>query len=505
YIDGNSYGKWIIQNNTFAPANGWKNLRYTYNIGNMRAPYNWWGSATNTTIDGYINDYLDSNGGGWVNYTPFYTSTSMNQLDWNGTSPSSLPLPRSVSGTLIFNQTMSIGNSPYYLIGPLSIAPGVRLTIEPGVEVYANTTNSSITVYGELHAEGTVASPIEFGINPAITRNCNQGWWSGIQSSTPNMGNEPLLLRNVTMWGTRQVVTSGCSNYYTMLNTYYFGRSNSFSALDNLTFYDGGSINFQSYDQSASWEINNIEIHNVSYVYHNTQNFRMKCNGGNWNGKVSIADTNTVNLASVGYYSTGSYANYCHNYDSSASNWTFDRINSVSVNYGSNYWGVGVNNPIFFQGDFTEVNYVGIQGYYYGSQDTVLRESTFTESRVNIQPSQQSNGKMNLTNNTFVDSQIILTASSQASTTDLILEGSSFSSTKAPTTGGSWTDYYIDGNSYGKWIIQNNTFAPANGWKNLRYTYSIAPMVAKYNYWGSSNRTTIDTNINDINDNNGGN
>ena len=135
YIDGNSYGKWIIQNNTFTPANGWKNLRYTYNIGNMRAPYNWWGSATNTTIDGNINDYLDSNGGGWVNYSPFWTSAAMNQLDWNGTSPSSVPLPRSVSGTLIFNQTMSLNNSPYYLIGPLSIAPGVRLTIEPGVEV----------------------------------------------------------------------------------------------------------------------------------------------------------------------------------------------------------------------------------------------------------------------------------------------------------------------------------------------------------------------------------
>ena len=83
-----------------------------------------------------------------------------------------------------FNTTWTAANSPYYLNSPIAIQVGVRLTIDPGVEVYANTTNSSITAYGELHAEGTVASPIEFGINPSITRNCNQGWWNGIQSST---------------------------------------------------------------------------------------------------------------------------------------------------------------------------------------------------------------------------------------------------------------------------------------------------------------------------------
>ncbi|MDP6586020.1 MAG: hypothetical protein QF535_15325, partial [Anaerolineales bacterium] len=290
-----------------------------------------------------------------------------------------------------------------------------------------------------------------------------------------------------------------------MLNTYNFGRSNSFSALDNITFYDGGNINFQSADQTASWQINNIIIHNMSYVSHSNSDFRERCDGGSWNGKVRITDTNSAYLSNVGYYSSGQSTNYCHNYESSVSNWTFERMNSVSINYGSNYYSVSASYPMFFQGNFTEINSMSIQGYYYGSQHQVLRDSTFTEARISVSPSQYSYGKMNLTNNTFVDSQIILQSQSQSSTTDLILEGSSFSSTKAPTTGGSWTDYYIDGNSYGKWIIQNNTFAPANGWKNLRYTYSIAPMVAKYNYWGSNNRTIIDTNINDINDNNGGN
>ncbi|MDP6586152.1 MAG: hypothetical protein QF535_15990, partial [Anaerolineales bacterium] len=387
-----------------------------------------------------------------------------------------------------FNTTWTAANSPYYLNSPIAIQVGVRLTIDPGVEVYANTTNSSITVYGELHAEGTVASPIEFGLNPSITRNCNQGWWQGIKSSTPNSGDEPLILRNVSIWGTRKIVTSGCSGSWDTLSTNYFGRSNSFSALDNLSIYDGGNINFQSNDYSASWQINNITIHNMSgYVYHYSNQFRDRCNGGSWNGKVTMTDVNYVYLGSVAYYSTSTTTNYCHYYESSVSNWTFNRMNSVYIEfdgYYSNY--PSANHPLFIQGNFTEVTNVYLNGYSYGSYDTLVRDSTFTESRVQVSPSRQSSGKMYLYNNTFVDSQIKLTAQSQASTTGLILEGSDFSSTQAPPTGGSWTDYYIDGNDYGKWIVQNNTFTPANGWKNLRYTYNIGNMRAPYNWWGSA-------------------
>ncbi|MDP6771432.1 MAG: hypothetical protein QF704_12100, partial [Anaerolineales bacterium] len=315
-----------------------------------------------------------------------------------------------------------------------------------------------------------------------------------------------MILRNVSIWGTRKIVTSGCSGSWDTLSTNYFGRSNSFSALDNLSIYDGGNINFQSNDYSASWQINNITIHNMSgYVYHYSNQFRDRCNGGSWNGKVTMTDVNYVYLGSVAYYSTSTTTNYCHYYESSVSNWTFNRMNSVYIEfdgYYSNY--PSANHPLFIQGNFTEVTNVYLNGYSYGSYDTLVRDSTFTESRVQVSPSRQSSGKMYLYNNTFVDSQIKLTAQSQASTTGLILEGSDFSSTQAPPTGGSWTDYYIDGNDYGKWIVQNNTFTPANGWKNLRYTYNIGNMRAPYNWWGSATNTTIDGNINDYLDSNGG-
>ena len=98
--DSSSYGKWAVSNNSFAPTNGWTGIEYTYGVGHMAAPYNWWGSNNISVIDNLIEDMLDNNGGGWVNYSPFYTSPAMNQLDWNGTSPSNIPLSRELSGTL---------------------------------------------------------------------------------------------------------------------------------------------------------------------------------------------------------------------------------------------------------------------------------------------------------------------------------------------------------------------------------------------------------------------
>ncbi|HIC38333.1 MAG TPA: hypothetical protein EYO79_02560, partial [Candidatus Marinimicrobia bacterium] len=155
-----SYGKWTVENNSFTPSNGWNNLDYTYSVGHMLAPYNWWGSASTNSIDANISDMLDNNGGGWANYSPFWTSAAMTQLDWNGTSPANIPLGRELSGTLFFNKTMTLNNSPYYLVGPWTIAPNVRITIDPGVQVLTNTTNSSLTVHGEIWSLGTSSSRV---------------------------------------------------------------------------------------------------------------------------------------------------------------------------------------------------------------------------------------------------------------------------------------------------------------------------------------------------------
>ena len=70
-------------------------------------------------------------------------------------------------GTVIsFNTTWTVANSPYYLNSPVAVQQGVRLTIDPGVQVYANTTNSSIIVNLEIHSLGTSSNTVFIVVNP---------------------------------------------------------------------------------------------------------------------------------------------------------------------------------------------------------------------------------------------------------------------------------------------------------------------------------------------------
>jgi len=48
--ESSSYGKWNVANNTFAPTNGWTGIEYTYGVGHMAAPYNWWGTTDAAAI-----------------------------------------------------------------------------------------------------------------------------------------------------------------------------------------------------------------------------------------------------------------------------------------------------------------------------------------------------------------------------------------------------------------------------------------------------------------------
>ncbi|HJM87956.1 MAG TPA: hypothetical protein QF433_07040, partial [Candidatus Thalassarchaeaceae archaeon] len=268
-----SYGKWTVANNSFAPTNGWTGIEYTYSVGHMKAPYNWWGTNNVTTIDGLIEDMLDNNGGGWVNYSPFWTSSAMNQLDWNGTSPANIPLDRELSGSLFFSKTMTLNNSPYYLVGAWTVTPGVRITIDPGVQVYANTTNSSIIVHGEIHTLGTSANPVFIGVNPSISWTYNSGYWAGIKGQNPAQGNDPLLMRNTTVAGPSNFwYTPGQSytGYQNLFEFRYFFRTSANVVVDNTTFQNGNQIltepDTYAYNL-GSYVIENLNFTNISRVH----------------------------------------------------------------------------------------------------------------------------------------------------------------------------------------------------------------------------------------------
>ena len=469
----NSYGKWTLENNSFSPTNGWKNLDYTYSVGHMYAPYNWWGSASTNDIDSNISDMLDNNGGGWVNYSPFWTGISMNQLDWNGTSPANIPLGRELSGTLFFNKTMTRNNSPYYLVGPWTIAPNVRITIESGVQVYANTTNSSITVHGEIWSLGTTSNPVFIGPNPTISWGSSSGWWRGISSTSPYGGSEPLRLLNTTISGPSgygYMYNSGSSLWWqwqttnTLIDTSGFGRTQGIVDLDNVTLKDANNVYLENRESwSSAWRVVNLEINNVTYLRFDDNDYNYRCRGA-FTNNVTVIDSN-VYVQDAGYnsnYQTGSP--YCMNFQANIDGWTFTNSRVQLSSNGAAMTTPTASNPIV------------------------------------------------VSNLSLINSELHLSGSSSMSYATRLV-GTTFIATSTPSNQGTmyWTNtrtgYFVTAgsNSYGKWTLENNSFSPTNGWKNLNYEYQNNRIDAEYNYWGANHRTAIDANISDINDNNGGN
>jgi hypothetical protein len=85
--------------------------------------------------------------------------------------------PTFVSGTINTNTTWTLANSPYIVQGTLIVAPGITLTVEPGVLVQTNPAAIWIDVRGTLFAEGTLAQPITF---TSAATNPTPGDWYGI-------------------------------------------------------------------------------------------------------------------------------------------------------------------------------------------------------------------------------------------------------------------------------------------------------------------------------------
>jgi cysteine-rich repeat protein len=159
------------------------------------------GPGTETTVVTYSNVWGNSSnnyvgavaGVGCISGNPLYVNAPAN-LRLTSNSPSRFagddgldlgPLPYvndatpGYHGTLWTNTVLTLAGSPYTMLGDVTVAPGVTLTIQPGVVVSftssdlmasgVDTSRAELAVSGTLIAQGTEASPITLQSNNPVS------------------------------------------------------------------------------------------------------------------------------------------------------------------------------------------------------------------------------------------------------------------------------------------------------------------------------------------------
>ncbi|MCP4598681.1 right-handed parallel beta-helix repeat-containing protein, partial [Neptuniibacter sp.] len=139
-------------NNNSIYGNGDYNLHVYTNANTylIDARNNWWGTTDVTSILSGIYDWLDDDDLARVDFLQF--------LD----GPDGSPIQDSyVYGPINQDTTWTLADSPYIVVGHVTVEEGVTLTIDPGVEVQFNGYYY-LRIYGILDAQGTAADMITF-------------------------------------------------------------------------------------------------------------------------------------------------------------------------------------------------------------------------------------------------------------------------------------------------------------------------------------------------------
>jgi parallel beta-helix repeat protein len=232
------YGNNIAQENP-APAINLNNIYdnssydlYTTRYGNpgntiVDATNNWWGTTDTALISSKIYDFSDnSSSSPIVDFTSFY----------DGIIPGGSPVSGNylLPGTIQSDTTWIAVNSPYVLLGSITVEEGSTLTIEPGTEVIF-TGNDTLLVNGKLVAQGDIGNTIRFtsdAVSPAI------GDWSGIYFTNTSDSSSILSYCEVEFayYGIRMNYASPTVSNCTVSNNYQGIRVESGSPpiLDNV-------------------------------------------------------------------------------------------------------------------------------------------------------------------------------------------------------------------------------------------------------------------------------
>ena len=158
-----------------------------------------------------------------------------------------------VSGDITGNTTWTSANSPYELNGVVTVAAGVTLTIEPGVEIQATHYSNNLIVNGALVAEGTMSDSIKF-----------TGPFMHIEAVGSGSSFDYVLFDGLGVFNNAalQIFSDDVTVQHSNFETCEVGisvHSNSSPSITDSRFFDSHDYGIRIYDGSPTIENNVID------------------------------------------------------------------------------------------------------------------------------------------------------------------------------------------------------------------------------------------------------
>ncbi|CAF2567373.1 unnamed protein product [Rotaria sp. Silwood2] len=125
----------------------------------LDATINWWGSDVGQAIQNRILDFTKRSDHAYVKWNPFLACRELTCAQIQLPIQTILQMNRPLRGLITSNTLIHKRREPYLINGDLIVMPGVKLTIEPGVELHF-APNTGLLILGHLNASGTPKDPI---------------------------------------------------------------------------------------------------------------------------------------------------------------------------------------------------------------------------------------------------------------------------------------------------------------------------------------------------------
>jgi len=367
-----------------------------------------------------------------------------------------------VSGAYFTNTIWSISGSPYNVIGDVQFPSGVTLTIDPGVQINYNG-NFELLVKGTIIANGTNLLPINFTGNTSGTAmimfkstNLTNSQLSHISFNGPKnafqLGNDPtknsgvLTVKNVVLTNT-MVQTNGNQTTASLVID---------SAIVSTTTIKGVYPNSETIEIKNS-NLNTCTINSDSYNYGITirnsfvdnSDFTIGCCGGNISIISSTLSGSTI-YNGGGNPVTGPLKIIMSNIVNTPVNLPSAKVEITSsiINYNTSNGLIFGNgfiqcSQITGNGSGTAVKITGYNGYNIGG-NVSIKNSTITQNSIGI--------KITNANTMTIDSSNFDNNSSynieNLSTKNIIAKNNWWGTTDSATIANKIYDYY-DNINYG--------------------------------------------------------